>query len=515
MFIDLKTLTIEKTHKHFVDGDFTVRELCEAYLKNIEAKNKDINAYLEVFSAEGGSASGGDDVLEQADRADKLIKSGQGGSLTGIPFAIKDNILIKGRKVSAASKILEGYLATYDAFVVSKLKEAGAIFLGRTNMDEFAMGSSTENSSFGVTRNPHDLSRVAGGSSGGSAAALAADMALACLGSDTGGSVRQPAAFCGVVGLKPTYGAVSRSGLIAMGSSLDVIGSFTKTVRDAQIIFEAISGYDPTDSTSVPENIRYEYRQRQASSIQYPVSVRDKDTDADNGLTIGVPRDFLSASGGKGISKETLDNFENSLKKLEDAGHKITDIELPLAKYSLPVYYILMPAEASTNLARYDGVRYGLRKEGENLLETYKKTRGEGFGREVRRRIMLGTYVLSHGYYDAYYDKAKQLRYQIENDFSKAFEKVDVIAMPTSPHPAFKIGEKARDPLEMYLSDIFTVSANIAGIPAISIPAGKNKDGLPLDFQLLAPHFREDILFDIGQQFELLATSYQLLTTNY
>lgn len=477
--IDLKNLTIKKAHTAMKNGEFTARELCEAYLEAIKEKNVELNAYLEVFS----------DALEQAGRADQMFKDGLATELTGIPFAIKDNILIDGRRVGAASKILENYKATYDATVIRQLKEQGAVFLGRTNMDEFAMGSSTENSAYGVTKNPHDPARVAGGSSGGSAAAVAAGLALAALGSDTGGSIRQPASFCGVVGFKPTYGAVSRHGLIAMGSSLDVIGPLTRNTEDAEIIFKAISGLDDMDSTSVPVDLR--------QKIKKNIS----------GKKIGVPRNFLKMEG---VSPGVLENFEKSLAKLRTLGYEIIDIELKNVEYALPVYYILMPAAASTNLARFDGVRYGLRKEGKDLLETYLKTKGEGFGREVRRRIMLGTYVLSHGYYDAYYNKANNLRRVIETEFRNIFDSgIMAIATPTSPAPAFKIGEKSQDPLEMYLADIFTVSANIAEIPAISVPAGVDKNGLPLDLHLTAPHFREDILFAIGKDFETLPAGRQ------
>ena len=477
--IDLKTLTIEKAHNFLIKGDFSAVDLTKAYLEEIKKKNKDINAYLEVY----------EDVIKQAEEADKMIKRGEATMLTGIPLALKDNILVKGHKVTAASKILGDYKGGYDATVIKKLKAQGAVILGRTNMDEFAMGSSTENSAFGVTKNPHDPARVAGGSSGGSAAAVAMDGALFALGSDTGGSVRQPAAFCGAVGLKPTYGAVSRYGLMAMGSSLDQIGPVAKTVADAEIIFNAIAGHDEMDATSIPVELR------QATKTLRQAQGKPK--------RIGVPRDFMNQEG---FDAEVLANFNQSLEKLKKLGYEIVDIELPNAKYSLPVYYILMPAEASTNLSRFDGTRYGLRSVGKNLIETYNKSRGEGFGREVRRRIMLGTYVLSHGYYDAYYNKANKVRNMIEQEFIKAFDikngGVDAIATPTNPTPAFKIGEKSKNPLAMYLSDIFTVPANIAGIPAISIPAGFSKDGLPLDLHISAPHFREDILFTIGKEFE-------------
>ena len=471
MAIDFSQLTIVSAHKGLLRGEFSAVELAEAYLSVIEEKNDAINAYLEVF----------DDVLDQAQKADKRLAKEKEKSpvLTGIPIALKDNILLEGKHATAGSKILEGYVASYDAFAVSKLKEAGVVFLGRTNMDEFAMGSSTENSAYGVTKNPHDLARVSGGSSGGPAAAVTMDGALAALGSDTGGSIRQPASFCGVVGLKPTYGAVSRSGLIALGSSLDQIGPLTKTVSDAEIIFNAINGYDPMDSTSVSE------RQRTAPSALK--------------RTIGVPRHFMQ----EGVDGDVLELFEAALKRLQDIGYRIVDVELPHISYSLPVYYIIMPAEASTNLARFDGVRYGLYKEGANIFDDYEKTRGTGFGAESRRRILLGTYVLSAGYLDAYYNKAQSVRKVIAKDFADVFNHVDAIATPTAPTPAFKIGEK-NDPLSMYMSDIFTVSANIAGIPALSVPMGmveRDKISLPTGLQLMASHMHEETLFAIGKSF--------------
>lgn len=446
-------------------GELTSEKLVQDLLAKIEQENPKLNAYLEVFT----------DALDQAKAADKRWVGGEDLPLLGIPLAIKDNILIEGRIVSAASKMLENYRASYDATAIKRLKEAGAIFIGRTNCDEFAMGGSNENSAFGPVRNPHDLERVSGGSSGGSAVAVAAGFALGALGSDTGGSVRQPASFCGVVGLKPTYGAVSRFGLMAMASSLDQIGTFGKTVEDAELLFKVISGHDTLDSTS--------------AKVPSTPSV-----DGVKRLKIGVPEGYLSA----GINSEVLANFRESLKKLEAAGHTVTIVDLPNLKYSLACYYIIMPAEASTNLARYDGVRYGAYEPGENLFQDYAKTRGQNFGTEVKRRIMLGTYVLSAGYYDAYYSRAIEVRKLIKADFEKAFEKVDLIAMPTAPTTAFKVGEKTADPLQMYLEDIFTVPANLAGVPAISIPSGKDNNGLPFGVQFFAPHFREDLLFAIG-----------------
>ncbi len=471
MKILLDKLTITSTHRHLVAGDFSARELAEAYLREIEKKNKELNVYLEVF----------DDVLEQAEEADKRLADKKNVHvLTGIPLAIKDNILIKGRRVGAASKILEGYHATYDSTVARKLKEVGVVFLGRTNMDEFAMGSSTENSAYGPTKNPCDASRVPGGSSGGSAAAVAADMALAALGSDTGGSIRQPASFCGLVGLKPTYGAVSRSGLMAMGSSLDQIGPLTKTVEDAQIIFDTIRGRDPLDSTTISEDT---YKKRKLPKK----------------FVIGIPSEI---EGKGGMDKSVVENLNASYRLLEKCGCEIKEVKIPNLSFSLPVYYVIMPAEVSSNLARYDGVKFGALEEGQDLMKDYFLTRGRLFGKEARRRIILGTYVLSAGYYDAYYRKANVVRSMIRKDFDNVFDSgVDVIITPTTSSPAFKLGEKMNDPLQMYFADIFTVPANIAGVPAISIPSGF--DGkLPLGIQFMAPHGREDILFEIGKKFE-------------
>jgi aspartyl-tRNA(Asn)/glutamyl-tRNA(Gln) amidotransferase subunit A len=466
--IDLNSLSITKAHTALLQGEYTVRELVEAYLDVIKKTDGDIHAYLEVF----------DDVVEQADRAQKML--GPENPLAGIPFAIKDNILIKGHRASASSKILENYVAPYDATAITKIKEKGAVFIGRVNMDEFAMGGSTEKSAYGVTKNPHDLERVSGGSSGGSAAAIAMNGALVALGSDTGGSVRQPASFCGVVGLKPTYGSISRHGLMAMGSSLDVIGPITKNVADAEIVWNAIRGKDSYDATSIdiPSN--------HSSSSK---------------LRIGIPRHFLT---GDGIDKRVMEVFEESVSKLKAQGHEIVDITLSNIEYSLPVYYVIMPAEVSTNLSRFDGVRYGLHKNSGTLLLDYMNSRGEGFGKEVRRRIMLGTYVLSAGYYDAYYNRALQVRDMLKAQFDTVFKSVDVILTPTAPTPAFKIGEKNADPVSMYLEDIFTVTANLVGVPAISVPAGYNEvDGkkLPIGIQFMADRGREDFLFTIGKDF--------------
>lgn len=467
--IDLTKLTLVGAGESLRRGDWRATELVEAHLSAITERNPSLNAYLEVFAAEARTRAAALDEKKQ--RGETLPP------LAGLSLAIKDNILIKGHLASAGSRLLTPYRAAYDATVIKKLKAAGAIFLGRTNMDEFAMGSSTETSAFGPTKNPHDETRVPGGSSGGSAAAVAANLALAALGSDTGGSIRQPAAFCGVVGLKPTYGAVSRFGLLALASSLDQIGPFTKTVADAELLFNAIRGHDPLDSTSVS-----------FSGFQPPAS----------SLQIGVPWHFFQDN----LSSDVLNNFKQALKRLEQAGHIVREIDLPNIKYALACYYVLMPAEASANLARYDGLRYGYHESGQDLLGDYLRTRGQGFGLEVRRRIMLGTYVLSAGYYDAYYGQAKTVAGLIQTELGRAFADVDAIATPTTPSVAFKLGEKVADPLQMYLADIFTVPANIAGLPAISVPSGKADSGLPLGLQLLAASGREDILFALGKDYE-------------
>lgn len=472
MEINLRELTINKAHQLLIDQKIKVKDLVDVYLGEIKEKNKDINAYLEIYN----------NLDEQIEKAQELIDSGGATLLTGIPIAIKDNILYKGQIASASSLILENYVATYDSFVVEKLKDEGVIFLGRTNMDEFAMGSSTETSAFGVTKNPHDISRVPGGSSGGSASAVAGDMALVALGTETCGSVRQPASFCGLVGLKPSYGVVSRSGIIAMGSSLDQVGPMAKTVEEVEIVFRAISKYDKKDSTSIPEEKR--------DIEKKPLKKK-----------IGIPREFLESGG---IDKAVLNNFEETCQKLKSLGYEIVDISLPILKYSLAVYYIIMPAEVSSNLARYDGIRYGLSIDADNLFDVYAKSRASGFGKEVRRRILLGTYVLSHGYYDAYYNTAIKVRKMIKDEINKAFLDIDAFITPTVPFLPFKLGEKLNDPVSMYLCDIFSAPANLANIPAITIPSGKTNEGLPFGVQITAPFLREDVLFQIGKDIESL-----------
>lgn len=442
------------------------------------AEESRIHAFLELYETS---------AVEEARQIDKDLAARSGVKpLIGIPLALKDNILVSGHIASAGSRMLEHYHASYNATVVQKLRDAGAIVMGRTNMDEFAMGSSTETSAFGVTKNPHDTSRIPGGSSGGSAAAVAAGECVAALGSDTGGSIRQPAALCGVVGLKPTYGAVSRHGLIAMASSLDVIGPITRTVEDAEVIFNVIKGKDPLDSTTVePHNMEHGAWNKKKK------------------LHIGIPKEYFSS----GLHAEVRNSVECALQMLHASGYVFHDISLPHTDYALPCYYIIMPAEVSANLARFDGIRYGLSEKSDDLLEVYMKSRRKGFGDEVRRRIMLGAYVLSAGYYDAYYIKAQQVRALIKKDFEKAFEEVDVIVSPTTPTPAFKFGEKSNDPVEMYLSDIYTVSANLAGIPALSVPCGISSEGLPIGIQFMSRWLEEDTLFEVGKKWEQLRDS--------
>ena len=471
--MDISRLTIEDARRALDAKEYSAVELAQAHLDATKKRNADLNAYLEIY----------DDVIAQAQAADAIIATGKQQALTGIPIAVKDNILIRGKRASSASKILEGYVAPYDATVIERLKARGTVFIGRTNMDEFAMGSSTEHSVFGRVKNPIDSARVPGGSSGGSAAAVAGGLAVAAIGSDTGGSVRQPAAFCGLVGLKPTYGAGSRFGLMAMASSLDQVGPFARTIADTRIIFSAIRGHDANDSTSLPDGF-FTGNEKQPK-------------------TIGVPRAFLT----EGMDSDVLARFEEALGKLRTEGYTIVDIDLPHAPYALSVYYIIMPAEASTNLARYDGIRYGLSVEGADSMEIYRKTRGQGFGTEVRRRILIGTFVLSSGYADAYYRKAIIVRDLIRKDFEKAFSQVDVIATPTAPTPAFRAGEK-EDPLAMYAADIFTIPVNLAGVPGISVPMGTvARDGvnLPLGMQFIAPHGGEDALFTMGEAIERVA----------
>ena len=466
--------TLKQLHDELQKGTLTIEALVETSKKIILEKESSVHALLGMYS---------DALIDsQIAKAKEMFKNGTETTLTGIPIILKDNIVVEGEIATGGSKILENYRATYDATVVKKLKAAGAILIGRANMDEFAMGGSTENSAYGVTKNPHDTTRVAGGSSGGSAAVVAYGGVPVSLGSDTGGSIRQPASFCGIVGLKTTYGDISRYGLMAMGSSLDQIGPFGNCVSDVEEVYKVITGNDTHDSTSLTQAMREE---------RYPEIKK----------VIGVPMSFIHRDG---IDKEVLANFNTSIKKLENAGYTIKEITINQLEKALSVYYVVMFAEVSSNLARYDGIRYGLSHPGETSIRSYFESRTHGFGTEVRRRILLGTYVLSSGYYDAYYNKAISMRELLKKEFTRVFLEVDAIMTPTSPIPAFLIGEKSSDPLAMYLADIFTVPVNIVGVPAISIPSGITQAGLPLGIQFIASHMREDILFSIGKDFENL-----------
>ncbi len=475
MTVNLKNLTIAEARAGLVAKKWSALDLYRASKSAIE-EQKDLGAFLELF----------DDAEDMAKQADVRMGNGETGALLGIPVAIKDNLLYKGHHASSASKILEGYTATYDGTVVKRLRDAGAVIMGRTNMDEFAMGSSNENSGFGIVRNPHDPSRVPGGSSGGSAVSVAMNGVLVSLGSDTGGSIRQPASLCGIVGFKPSYGKVSRYGLMAMASSLDQIGPFGKTVADVREAYDVISGHDTMDATSIPATL--------LPKVEAKKSYR-----------IGIPTTFVHR---KGIDADVLKRFDETVEALKKAGHTIVDVDLPVLDHALAVYYILMPAEVSSNLARFDGIRFGHSYQKGGLREVYDVSRAEGFGPEVRRRILLGTYVLSSGYYDAYYDKANLVRQKIIHDLGKVFQSVDLILTPTAPTPAFKIGEKTSDPLTMYLEDIFTVPANIAGIPAISVPVGTVvRDGkdLPVGVQLMAPMYHDEWCLSGGEAIEQIS----------
>ena len=457
-------------------------ELTKQYLARIEKADAQIGSYITVCP---------DDALAAADKADECIARGEATLLTGIPVGIKDNICTEGITTTCASKMLYNFVPPYDATVTKRLKNEGAVILGKLNMDEFAMGSSTESSYFKKTKNPYDLTRVPGGSSGGSAASVSADLAPYALGSDTGGSIRQPAAFCGNVGLKPTYGLVSRFGLIAFASSLDQIGSFTKDVTDCAIVLNAIAGYDKMDSTSVDAD-KTDY----TKALGLPLK----------GMKIGVPKQYLES----GIQAEIREAVENAIKVYEMLGAECEECSLPLSKFALPAYYLISSAEASSNLARFDGIKYGYRaEEYHGLTDLYEITRSEGFGEEVKRRIMLGTYALSSGYYDAYYKKAQQVRGLIKRDFAACFEKYDVLLTPTTPTTAYKFGEKS-DPVAMYMGDICTVAVNIAGLPAISIPAGLDKKGMPIGIQLIANSFEERKLLTAAFAYER-ETGYEKL----
>ncbi|NQT07068.1 MAG: Asp-tRNA(Asn)/Glu-tRNA(Gln) amidotransferase subunit GatA [Candidatus Omnitrophica bacterium] len=466
----LYKLTACKIRDLIEKKEISVDDVVGALTERIQKTDKKLNALISLEKA---------DLKSEVER----VKQNKGGALYGVPVAIKDNICVDGRLTTCASNILEGFRPPYNATVIDKLREKGALICGRANMDEFAFGSSCETSCYGPTRNPWDTDMIPGGSSGGSASSVAADEAIAALGSDTGGSIRQPAALCGVVGMKPTYGRVSRYGLIAFASSLDQIGPITKDVSDCALLLNAISGYDPKDSTSV--------------DIAVPDYTKSLKNDI-KGMRIAIPKEYFV----KGIDKEVKAAVLNGIKTLESLGAKCDEVSLPHTEYAVSTYYIIAPAEASSNLARFDGVQYGLRKKGKSLIDMYKDTRAKGFGSEAKRRVILGTYVLSSGYYDAYYLKALKVRTKLKEDFDKVFKDFACIVTPTSPTPAFKIGERIDDPLSMYLSDIFTIPANLTGIPGISIPCGFTKKNLPIGLQILAKPFNEETLIRTAYTFE-------------
>lgn len=472
--MELSGLGIHDLIKMRDKGEVSSGEILDSVYGRIDRVESKVAAYVTLTR---------DEALKMAAKADREIAAGRGKILSGIPIAIKDNICTKGIPTTCASKILHNFVPPYESTVTSRLIEAGYVLTGKTNLDEFAMGSSTENSGFHTTRNPWDTERIPGGSSGGSTAAVAADECIAALGSDTGGSIRQPASLCGVVGMKPTYGRVSRYGLVAFASSLDQIGPITKNVTDCALLLNVISGRDPLDSTSAP--------------IDVPDFMADIGKDI-KGLRIGVPREYFI----EGMDPEVEEAVRAAVRKMESLGAVPVEVSLPHTDYAVATYYVLATSEASSNLARYDGVKYGFRAEGRDLMDMYMKSRAEGFGAEVKRRIMLGTYTLSSGYYDAYYKKAQQVRTLIKDDFEKVFRDADLVLTPTSPTPAFRMGEKSDDPLKMYLADIFTISVNLAGVPGISIPCGFTRDNLPIGLQLIGRHFDEATLLKAAYAYE-------------
>ena len=484
---NLHHLSLQALTQALRDGEITSRQLTEACLTQIETLESKIHAFITITPKK---------ALAQADKADERLTAWRKDpsyplpALLGIPIAIKDVLTVKDIRCTAGSKILKDFVPPYTATAVQRLLDAGMVIVGKTNMDEFAMGSSTENSAYGITHNPWDLDRVPGGSSGGSAAAISASMVPVSLGTDTGGSIRQPASFCGVTGLKPTYGRISRFGLIAYGSSLDSVGIMGRTAADIAPIYTTMAGYDPKDSTSV--NLPIQQIDLETPILQKP-------------LRLGIPKEYLSS----GIESEVANAIQNAIHTFKELGFQIFEVSLPHTKYAVPVYYLIAPAEASTNLARYDGIRYSTRVEADSTLEIYRKTRGSLFGAEVKRRIMLGTYALSSGYYDQYYGKAQKVRTLIKNDFDEAFNKVDMIIAPVTPTTAFKIGEHRDDPLSMYLEDIFTLPANLAGIPGISFPIGFDKQNLPIGAQLMSAPFQEELLIRTAYAYQTATTWHQ------
>jgi aspartyl-tRNA(Asn)/glutamyl-tRNA(Gln) amidotransferase subunit A len=473
--MDLCRLTIHEAHELLTKGKITSVELTSAVFDRIEEVEDRVGAYITLVRER---------AMADAARADEMIRRAEGSTLTGIPLAIKDVICTEGIRTTCGSKMLENFVPPYSSPIVDKLGELNAVIVGKTNMDEFAMGSSTEHSAFKLTRNPWDTRRIPGGSSGGSAAAVAADECIGAIGTDTGGSIRQPSSHCGVVGIKPTYGRVSRFGLVAFASSLDQIGPVTKDVTDSAMLMNAICGYDPNDSTSVPRDVP-DYTEALQTGLE--------------GLVVGIPDEYFA----EGLNDEVAQAVDNAVKVIEKLGATRKSVSLPHTEYAVAVYYLIAPAEASSNLARYDGVRYGFRDGGaDELIQMYRDTRSKGFGPEVQRRIIIGTYALSAGYYDAYYRKASQVRTLIMQDFRQAFETCDVLLAPVAPTPAFELGEKLEDPLAMYLSDIFTLPPSLAGIAGMSVPCGFSSEGLPIGLQILGKHFDEEKLIHVAYNFE-------------
>jgi len=474
--MNLNELTIKQAYEGLKKGDFTSVEITQACLNKIKKRNKQINAFITVCEKS---------AISEAEKADKLIASGKQQALTGIPFAVKDAICTKGIRSTGAGKILDNYVPEFEATVIEKICAQGGVLLGKNNCDTFGHGASNENSMYGAVKNPHDNTKVSGGSSGGSAASVADNMCIYAIGEDTGGSVRQPASFCGVVGLRPSYGRNSRYGIMPMASSLDTVGPITKTVEDCVLVEQVMAGQDIKDATTVSDHV--------------PNYVKNLNKDI-KGLKIGVPKEYFELQG---LEDEVKTAVYKQIEKLKKLGAEIVDVSLPYTKYAIAVYYIIVPSEDSSNLARLDGVRYGVRAKNKNLDELYKKTRAQGFPEEVKRRILIGTYALSAGYYDAYYKKAQTVRTLIKKDFDDIFSKVDVLVTPTSPFTAFGLGEKSADPLALYLADVFVSPASVAGMPAISVPAGVDSAGLPIGLQLIGPRMGEEKIFQVGSALEI------------
>jgi aspartyl-tRNA(Asn)/glutamyl-tRNA(Gln) amidotransferase subunit A len=473
--MDLKNITIKKAHTGLLAKEFSVVELTQEYLKNIKEKDTELNAFITVSE---------EDALKQAKAADKLFENKTSTILTGIPYSIKDAICVDGMRATGAGKILDNYIAPYSATVIKKLQEQGTVILGKTNCDTFGHGASNENSMYGAVKNPYDTTKVAGGSSGGSAASVAADMSMFSIGEDTGGSIRQPASFCGLAGLRVSYGRNSRHGIMPMASSLDTVGPMAKTVEDLAYILEVMAGHDTKDATTLKLDVP-KYSEEINNDIK--------------GLKIGIPKEYFDVEG---MDDEVKQMIETKIQEMKKLGCEIKEVSLPYTEYAISVYYILTPSEDSSNMGRLDGIRYGVRDKAKDLFDIYAQSRANGFTEEVKRRIMIGTYALSAGYYDAYYRKAQKVRTLIVQDFDRVFEDVDVLFTPTSPFPAFGIGEKKDDVLAMYLADVFTVSASIAGLPALSVNAGFSKTGLPIGMQIIGPRMREDLVLNVGHKFE-------------